>query len=154
MTKPRRQKAAKAAPQPGYLAPPRHIREEFARRLKDAMAAKGLNQAELARRATDRLPKGSPGNITRDLISNYARAQHVPRRHYLEAIAKALGVEPDTLLPIGAQPMSTAPATESGPPVATEQLEEGRMRVRLNVVLSWEAALQVLQIVNEDTKKE
>ena len=138
-------------PGQGYLAPPEHVRREFARRLADAMNAKGLNQSELARAATAHLPKGTKKAITRDLVSNYYRAQHVPRPLYLEALAAALDLTPGDLLPIGAVPTADR---DTAPPIQTKEVEDGQMWLRLNVVLPWKMALKIVEMVKTETDKQ
>lgn len=64
-------------------------REEFGRRLADAMSDKGWNQAELARAA----------GVLRDSVSNYIRGNILPEPKNLAKLAHALGVTPDDLLP-------------------------------------------------------
>jgi transcriptional regulator with XRE-family HTH domain len=80
------------------------VKNEFARRLEERRNAKGWNQSELARRATEHLPIAAEGQklghkIGRDQISHYSRGVSLPRPETLEAIAKALGCEPSDLLP-------------------------------------------------------
>lgn len=137
-------------PGQGYLAPPEHVKREFAKRLQIAMNEKGLSQSDLARIATDRLPKGTKGKISRDLVSCYVRARHVPRPHYLQAICDVLGKEPADLLPAGATPSADA---DTAPAVRTEQLENGKTWLRINAVLEWETALKVMSLVNEDQER-
>lgn len=135
----------------GYLAPTEHVRREFAKRLQAAMDEKGWTQAELARRSSEHLPKSAgKKKITRDLISNYVRGLHAPRSHYLAAMCKALGKKQGELLPPGATPSA---AKDSSPAIQSEQVDDGKMWLRVNAVLSWEAALEVMSIVKKDTEK-
>lgn len=65
------------------------IKAEFARRLQTAMVGRGWNQSELARRASECLPKPAPGQtrghaIGRDLISHYVRGAMLPGPSNLE----------------------------------------------------------------------
>lgn len=69
---------------------PKHLaKEEFARRLNMLMREKGWRQADFARAS----------GLTRNSISVYLRGDSLPNRDSLKAIAKALDVDPDHLLP-------------------------------------------------------
>ena len=80
------EKAAAAVLAPKYMT-----RREFAANLDKLMRRKGWHQSELARRA----------GIAKDSVSTYIRGVAMPTRPKLEALAKALEVEPDSLLPNG-----------------------------------------------------
>lgn len=127
------------------------VRNEFARRLEARRIAKGWNQSELARRATEHLPKPTKGQkqghaIGRDQISHYSRGISMPRPEALTAIAKALGVEPKDLVPVGG-----VPSTVSDPPafsmVATEN---GRVFLRINRNVSMGAATRIIDLLNKE----
>ena len=69
---------------------PKHLaKEEFARRLYQLMKDKEWKQADFARAS----------GLTRNSISVYLRGDSLPNRDSLKSLAKALGVEPDHLLP-------------------------------------------------------
>ncbi|MBM3530512.1 MAG: helix-turn-helix transcriptional regulator [Alphaproteobacteria bacterium] len=76
---------------------PEAVRQEFARRLQRMMIAKGWNQSELARRAAPYMPDKA---MVRDSISKYIRARSLPGPLALTALSKALGCQPDDLLPV------------------------------------------------------
>lgn len=71
---------------PGAMAPGK---EAFARKVYQLMLKKGWRQSELAREA----------GLPRDAVSVYLRAQSLPTKGNLAKLAKALGVEPDEILP-------------------------------------------------------
>lgn len=71
-------------------------RKEFAQRLARHMDAKGWSQSDLARQAA--LHMGD-GEFRRDSVSVYLKAAALPRTAQLNALAAALGVSPDELLP-------------------------------------------------------
>ena len=80
------------------------IKNEFARRLEARRIELGWNQSELARRASEHLPKPAKGqkqghSIGRDQISHYSRGISLPRPEVLRSLAKALGCEPRDLVP-------------------------------------------------------
>lgn len=69
---------------------PRHLsKQEFGRRLYNAMMRKGWNQSELSRRS----------GVPRDSISIYIRGKSLPGPASLQKLADALGLEPLDLLP-------------------------------------------------------
>lgn len=70
-------------------------RMEFGRRLQRAMMNKGYSQSELARYAETHLGK----HFGRDSVSQYIRGETLPNPQRLAALAKALGVDPEELLP-------------------------------------------------------
>lgn len=82
--KPSRSIAVKSPLIPKHLA-----KEEFARRLNTLMREKGWRQADFARAS----------GLTRNSISVYLRGDSLPSPDSLRALAKALEVDPDHLLP-------------------------------------------------------
>src|SRR5690349_15157362 len=77
----------------GQMTPrltPKHLtKQEFAKRVYDLMMRKGWHQSELARRS----------GLNRDSISTYVNGTSLPTPVKLQALAKALEVEPNDLLP-------------------------------------------------------
>jgi transcriptional regulator with XRE-family HTH domain len=128
-----------AAPPPGV--PRDQIKIDFAKRLQKAMIDKGWNQSELARRASNYLPKGQ--TLGRDNVSHYVRAVALPRPTQLAALAKSLGLSPADLLP-------TIPsASQKAPPFDMRQLEDGNVWLRVNQPVSFDQALKIMQILQE-----
>ena len=70
---------------------------DFAKRMQKAMVAKGWSQSDLARAAQKFMPEGQ--DFGRHLINYYIRLRGLPTPIYLKALADALGVPPDELLP-------------------------------------------------------
>lgn len=109
-------------------------RAEFARRLQNMMSDAGLNQSELAERATTLLGK----HVGRDSVSQYIRGVTLPNATRLAAIAKVLRVAPHDLLPtrgIRSVPSATAsmkPGLEvrDDPDEAYQQVNIVGMRVK------------------------
>jgi transcriptional regulator with XRE-family HTH domain len=73
------------------------IKAEFAKRLQRHLDDRGWNQSDLARAASAYLPKGQ--EFRRDNISVYLKKLALPRPKQLQAIAKALRVEAEDLIP-------------------------------------------------------
>jgi transcriptional regulator with XRE-family HTH domain len=75
--------------------------DEFARRLTDLMARRGMSQSDLAAaiwgRTEDTRGRNSARN--RDRISHYVRGSQMPEPKTMVALAKVLGVEPADLNP-------------------------------------------------------
>lgn len=135
------------------------LKQVFAARLEAARVRQGWNQSELARRATACLPPRAPGQkqgkeIGRDLISHYSRALMLPRPEYLLAIAKALNMPPEDLLPRGS-PSNTALAMLGSDPPAfrMEPSQDGRVWLRINRTVTMETALKVANLFNEEDGK-
>ena len=74
---------------PTRLVPKHLAKDEFARRLYKLMLEKGWRQSDLARAA----------DLPRNAISVYMRGASLPNDESLRALAKALEVDPDKLLP-------------------------------------------------------
>lgn len=129
-------------------APHDLVWSEFKSRLTKALVAKGWNQSELARRATDVAPEGIV--IGRDLISNYlnARKKTVPLPHHLSPVAHALGVEPKDLLPttMGRQ---ASKRFEVGAQPEFKGAGDGYYWVRVNQRLPIKDALEIMQIIHK-----
>lgn len=70
---------------------------DFAKRLARHLEQRGWNQSDLARAAEKFLPKGE--TFRRDSVSTYLNQLALPRPKQLNALAKALQVEPGDLLP-------------------------------------------------------
>lgn len=124
------------------------VYEEFGRRLASRMQQLGWGQSELARRATDHLPKPAEGQVQglkigRDLISNYIRGKYLPRPPTLDAIAKALHCLPEDLLPADAVPSVVSDA----PRADIREVEGGRMSVRINRVVSKKTAIDIMSLL-------
>ena len=73
------------------------VKAEFASRLARHLEDRSWNQSDLARAAGKFLPKGE--TFRRDNIHVYLNELALPRPKQLMAIAKALGIKPEDLLP-------------------------------------------------------
>ena len=125
------------------------IKAEFARRLQTAMVRLGWNQSELARRASDNLPKPAPGQkrghaIGRDLISHYVRGAMLPGPTNLQALAKALGVKPADLMPSGVPSAGQEPS-----PFEIKEQADGRMYLRISRTVDQDTAMKIMSLLAE-----
>lgn len=128
---------------PPDKAPPEYVKREFAAKLAAFMLKKGWNQSELARQASKHL---SDGELSRDNVSNYYRGKHLPNESRLLAIAKALGIDPEELLPPGAAPS----ASDQAPKFDMKDLGDGMVYLRVNDRYPWDKVLKVMQILKGD----
>lgn len=111
-------------------------KQELAKNLREQMARKGWNQSELARRA----------GMGRDNVSCYARALTFPRDDHLRALAKALSVDVETLVP-GYSSMFG----EAEPPFAMTPVGGGeRVHLKVNKVISTRRALRIMELLHEE----
>jgi transcriptional regulator with XRE-family HTH domain len=76
---------------------PSMAKAAFAKKLRKLMDDRGMSQSDLARAAQKYLPDGRL--FRRDNISVYVNERALPRPKQLNAIAKALRVDPNDLLP-------------------------------------------------------
>ena len=120
------------------------IRREFAKRLQDAIHAKGWNQSELARRAND----AGEERVARDDISTYIRGKSMPGALKARAIAKALGMELNELIP------SASSVDRDNPEFEIRQASEGHVWLRVNKRVTWDQAQRVGEIIHEPDDKE
>ena len=121
--------------------PPDAIRLAFATNLKRAMIQKGWTQSELARRAA---PYAPDKRMIRDNISKYMRGKVLPGPLHLQALAKALGVSPDDLLPI-----RPGGAVVDHPTFSVQQMADGNVWLRINQAVPMVLALKIAAILEE-----
>lgn len=130
------------------------LKVEFGRRLQAHLIRKGWNQSDLARFASAKVPgKGKEKRtIGRDLIGLYIRAAAFPNPIYLQAIADALGVPTDQLVPA----QNVLPARDDElTPFSFRQLDAERMHIRLNRTVSTKTANAIFDLLRaEDTNSE
>lgn len=127
-----------AASTPAGLAPRHLTKQEFGRRLYALMLEKGWRQSELARRA----------GIQRDSVSVYVRGRSFPTPLNLSKMAKALGVNPEDLLP-----NTLETAIRDDEPDFEMKVSPGdttRAWVRLNRMLTLKTAVQIAALVQAD----
>lgn len=124
-------------------APLDAVKAEFARRLQRAFVEKGWNQSELARRAEKFMPDR---NFPRDNISKYVRGKVLPGPTHLNAMARALSMKPDDLLPQRGVPQ----AGQEHPALHFQDLGDGNVWLRVNRALSFETALEIMNLIKKE----
>lgn len=117
------------------------VRDQFSRRLYKAIVEKGWTQAELARQV----------NFNRAAISSYITARSLPTPSNLTKLAKVLDMAPEELLP----PVGEVMADPTAPVDACsfKEVGDGQVRLQVNKIVSMEAALEVIGLVNRDRAK-
>lgn len=120
------------------LAPKALTKEEFGRRLYQAMMRKGWNQAELARRS----------DCPRDSISMYIRGKTLPLPLALGKLADALGLDPLELLPNHVE----SAIDEDNPSFEIKQSPNtpNTAWLRVNRLVTITAALKIADILAND----
>lgn len=126
---------------PSGLSPSELTLQEFSRRLYRLMLKKGWTQAELARQS----------GVSRDGVSGYIRGLHMPTHEKVNDLAKALGVKPEELLPNVAQSAIEEDTPSLELKVSTS--DPSRSWLRVNRLVTTEAAGEVISILNRDAKK-
>lgn len=115
-------------------------RVQFATKLENMRADRGWTQTELARRASVHTDK----EITRDRISKYAGGKSLPGRPHLVAIAKALNVAPEELLPTRASRVALANS-----PLQATLRSDGMAQLNINMAVPWDTAVEILKMIRE-----
>jgi transcriptional regulator with XRE-family HTH domain len=125
-------------------------RAAFAKRLQAAIDRNGLTYEEIARRAREHLPASE--RLSGVSVWQYAKAKSFPRRmSYIEALGKALGVEPDELLieredGFGDNEVAPTKAPQNTH-VRLTDLGDGRAALFVNAPVPWPIALKVLEVL-------
>lgn len=116
--------------------------KDFARRLQGAMIDKGWNQSDLARQAAKHMPNK---NFGRDNVSKYLKGSSMPNPLRLAALSKALGAEPEALMPSVRGRLDAA--MDAGTPF--EMRAEGRNTawVRVNQRVPLDVAMKIMNLL-------
>lgn len=114
--------------------------QEFATKLTAAIAERGWNQSELARRA----------GMRRDAISTYCRGSAIPSHESLTKLARTLGWTPPKPPEMAARPARKTPRSSVKPGIELTPEPNGGWRLRLDVVVpSLEQATKALSLLSE-----
>lgn len=123
---------------PSSLSPSALTLQEFSRRLYSMMLGKGWTQAEMARQS----------GLTRDSISGYVRGNHMPTHESVNALAAALGVKPEELLPNLVQRAIDEDTPSLELKVSTSDPRKSWLRV--NRMVSTKTASEVISLLQDD----
>jgi len=128
----------RTAPTTPALTPSHLSKQEFARRLTQLMLAKGWNQSELGRRA----------GLNRDAISTYVNAKSLPSPLNVQALADALGVMPEELLPNITEAAMDEP--HPGFELKSSSASPGRAWIRVNRLVTMATAIKIGELLERD----
>ncbi|HSP26059.1 MAG TPA: hypothetical protein VLQ65_12880 [Saliniramus sp.] len=125
--------------------------EKFAEVLWTAIKKQGLTYRETALRAREHLPPGS--KLSDVSVWSYAQGRSLPRRREnINALEKALGVDPGVLLAlhegVGAARHDAIEDQASellAPNLEVADLGDGTAQLRATLVVSWPLALKILE---------
>ena len=118
---------------------PKHLtKQEFGKRLYAAMLARGWHQSELARQS----------GLNRDAISTYIRGRTLPTPQNRDALAAALGVEPDALLPNHLEAAIDADSPAFEMKVSTSAL--GMAWLRVDMLVKTSTAARIAEMLEAD----
>lgn len=120
------------------MAPKSLTKQDFGRRLKTLMLSKGWNQSELGRRS----------DLNRSAISTYVTGKVFPTDKHLVALAEALGVEPDMLLPNRVEAAIEADEPSMELKVSPGDPRQAWLRVNRRVTLA--TAIKVMDLLEND----
>lgn len=118
-------------------------KQTLARKIHRAILDKGWTPAELARRS----------GLSRDNISTYMRASSLPSGDSLTKLARALGMEPDELLP------NRPDVTYSDPDSPTLELTQtpshpGKAWLRVNQLVSMSTATKIAELLQNESSND
>ena len=108
---------------------------------------KGWNQSELARQAA---PHMKSHKFNRDLISSYCRGRSLPTPVHLHAMAKALGVVPQDILPLRSYPEIDG----DNPPWDLKNLGDGTAWLKINQNVPLALALKIVDMIQGSSPSE
>lgn len=126
--------------------------EAFGRRLYNELERRGWSQSELARRAFPNEKKkvdnrGYDVTPKRDIISSWVRGKAVPNPQNLQAICKALNIEPSDLAP----DITARTVANEIPSLAIQMAQDqpGQCFLRVNRLVPLNVALEVAGVLEK-----
>lgn len=123
-------------------------RADVAARIRRLRTARGWRQAELARQAALHMPEG---NFGRSLVSKYENAEVLPSVVNVAAMAKALGVSPEEVMP-------SNPAISEAMPLGVKAdatvVDSDTVHVRVNQRLPAALGYKILMMIHEHEAEE
>lgn len=116
---------------------------QFGARLQRALVEKGWSQVDLARAATKFMKEGE---ISRDTISKYVNAITLPGPDRLNAVSKALKMEPLELLPN----RGVTAVSDKTPEFDMRATDSNHVWLRINQEITWEKGMKIMAILKEE----
>lgn len=115
---------------------------EFGNKLQKLMMEKGWSQSDLARAAAKFMPDKK---FNRDNVSQYVRGLSFPYPMRLNALAKALGVNPEEL-----RPASLPSANDRAPPLDIRAIGDGNVWLRINQAMPMKLAMKIVALLEAE----
>jgi len=115
----------------------------FGARLQKELVKRGWGQVDLARAATKYMTDGA---ISRDTISKYVNAITLPGPERLDAVAKALKLDPLELLPN----RGVTAVAGKAPELDMRGVGKDHAWLRINQQVTWEKAMKIVAILKEE----
>lgn len=121
----------------------------FARRLNQALLAKGWRQADLVRAVHNLMPSDMDSDARakafgRHLVSSYMRGRHMPSPVNIALMAKALGLTVRDFVPEGAAVV----VGHTDRAIQVTMSTGGMARLKLDMELPNDIALQIMALAN------
>lgn len=132
-------------------------REAFGRKLQGMLVERGMTAAELSREVTRHLPAGK--KMGRDVITRYTTGRSIPTPINLKAMARALNVDPNMMIP---RDYASRPGEPSGPStltplrlrdVRTNTTDDGMMNLMVNVHLPRAVGWKIAETIENELTK-
>lgn len=133
------------------LTPRALTKQEFGRRLQSLLDDRGWNQSDLVRAINIAFPDLDKP-FGRDAISTYINGRSFPTPKSLNMLCQALSVTREELLPNSiSQAMNDEhPALE----LRAAAGHPGKAWVKVNRMMGFDTAAQIVQLINEEDKKD
>jgi len=132
------------------MTPRALTKQEFGRRLQRLLDERGWRQSDLMRRTEETDPEKR--GLKRDAISTYINGRSFPTPASLNLLALAFGLSKEELLP-----NATLNAMNDEHPALELRAaagHPGKAWVRVNRLMSFETATQIVQLINEEDKRD
>jgi transcriptional regulator with XRE-family HTH domain len=132
-------------------------RAAFGKLLQRTLVEKGMTASELARKASILMPNGK--KIGRDVIARYTSGRSIPTPINLKAIAAALGVDPNLMIPrdYAQRPGHASEGSTVTPPrsrdVRVSTTTDGLMNLMVNVHLPRQVGWKIAEMIESEMKK-
>lgn len=133
------------------LTPQALTKQEFGRRLQHFLDERGWSQSDLVRAVHAVTPATAEKKMGRDAVSTYINGRSFPTPQSLNLLCKALGVSREELLP-----NALMNATNDEHPALELRMaagQPGKAWVRVNRLLSFETATEIVQLISADDRK-
>ena len=135
------------------------IKADFADRLKAAIERKGWTMSQTARRTSAYLDESE--KFGRAHVWHYVQGRSLPKSRYLEAMSRALEVEPSELLPgeageaLSQARQASEPSTATDAPMSLHKESvlhvrdygDGTALLEISERVPWTTAIAVLQLL-------